>query len=232
MVILIWVGSAELIQIIFTSASTDFNNPLFLTYFSTSFFTIYLIPLLYTYIKLFCCGTPNPSTLEAQATFRRDLKQVLRIAGVSALFWFSLNYFYNLGLLYATLTSSVIISNTSAAWVFVVSVSCLMPTEHKQRFCAKKAVFVAISVAGFVVITRQDSKEQTNWLGDFFTLLSAVIYACYANYLKVKVPEETEKNFHFSWFFGFIGAINDVIILPLFPLFDWLGIEQFEWPNG
>ena len=44
MVVLIWVGAAALIQIIYSSPETEFNKPLFLTYFSTSFFTIYLIP--------------------------------------------------------------------------------------------------------------------------------------------------------------------------------------------
>ena len=53
MVIIIWVASAVLIQQIFNSASTQFNKPLFLTYFSTSFFTIYLVPVLveYCYLK-------------------------------------------------------------------------------------------------------------------------------------------------------------------------------------
>ena len=54
MVIVIWVGSAWLIQLIFSSSDTDFNKPLFLTYFSTSFFTIYLIPLAVQAVKLFC----------------------------------------------------------------------------------------------------------------------------------------------------------------------------------
>lgn len=48
MVILIWVGSAVLIQTIFDSDDSQFQKPLFLTYFSTSFFTLYLIPLLWT----------------------------------------------------------------------------------------------------------------------------------------------------------------------------------------
>lgn len=51
MVIVIWVGSAVLIQHIFLSSGTDFNQPLFLTYYSTSFFTIYLLPLCYEYFK-------------------------------------------------------------------------------------------------------------------------------------------------------------------------------------
>ena len=46
LVVIIWVGSAILIRAIFTSQDTQFNKPLFLTYYCTSFFTIYLIPLL------------------------------------------------------------------------------------------------------------------------------------------------------------------------------------------
>ena len=50
--IIIWVASAILIQAIFTEDDTDFPKPLFLTYYSTSFFTLYLVPLLYNYITL------------------------------------------------------------------------------------------------------------------------------------------------------------------------------------
>ncbi len=52
MVIIIWVGSAILIQMIFNSDESQYAKPLFLTYFSTSFFTLYLIPLVYELIKL------------------------------------------------------------------------------------------------------------------------------------------------------------------------------------
>ena len=54
MVIVIWVGSAILIQMIFSSEQSEFAKPLFLTYFSTSFFTLYLIPLVFELIKLKC----------------------------------------------------------------------------------------------------------------------------------------------------------------------------------
>ena len=58
MVIVIWVGSAILIQMIFDSEESQFAKPLFLTYFSTSFLTLYLIPLVYKLISLKCksCG--------------------------------------------------------------------------------------------------------------------------------------------------------------------------------
>ena len=51
-VIIIWVASAVLIQAIFTDSDQNFAKPLFLTYYSTSFFTLYLVPLLYKYITL------------------------------------------------------------------------------------------------------------------------------------------------------------------------------------
>ena len=54
MVVVIWVASAMLIRLIFTSDDTNFNKPLFLTYFSTSWFSLYLIPLIYDVICLYC----------------------------------------------------------------------------------------------------------------------------------------------------------------------------------
>ena len=52
LVIIIWVASAVITRAIFTSQDTNFNKPLFLTYFSTSWFMVYLIPLVFTYFRL------------------------------------------------------------------------------------------------------------------------------------------------------------------------------------
>jgi solute carrier family 35 protein F5 len=51
LVIAIWVLSALLIRSIFNSDETKFDKPLFLTYFSTTFFTLYLIPTIYQFIR-------------------------------------------------------------------------------------------------------------------------------------------------------------------------------------
>lgn len=58
MVVLIWVASAVLIRLIFTSSDTNFNKPLFLTYYSTAFFSLYLIPALVTWLRLYLCKIP------------------------------------------------------------------------------------------------------------------------------------------------------------------------------
>jgi solute carrier family 35, member F5 len=47
LVILIWVASAVLIRTILADEQVGFNKPLFLTYFSTAFFIVYLFPLIF-----------------------------------------------------------------------------------------------------------------------------------------------------------------------------------------
>ena len=47
----------------------------------------------------------------------------------------------------------------------------------------------------------------------------------------MKVPAEQEAEFKFSYFLGFVGLSNDVLLLPLFFIFNATGIETFEWPT-
>ena len=75
-----------------------------------------------------------------------------------------------------------------------------------------------------------ETKKQT-FTGNFLSLLSAACYGLYAVLLKRRIPPEDEENFKFSYFLGFVGLFNLVILLPIFPLFHYTGIETFEWPN-
>lgn len=68
-------------------------------------------------------------------------------------------------------------------------------------------------------------------IGDILSLISALFYAIYATYLKIKVPKEKEETFRFGAFLGFVGLFNDIIVLPIIVLFNFTGIEPFEWPN-
>lgn len=58
-----------------------------------------------------------------------------------------------------------------------------------------------------------------------------MFYGVYATYLKVKVPPEKESSFKFSYFLGFVGLLNNILLLPLFFIFNATGFETFEWPN-
>ena len=48
--------------------------------------------------------------------------------------------------------------------------------------------------------------------------------------LKVRVPDE--ETFNFSYFLGFVGLFNTILLLPLFPILALTKIETFAWPNG
>ena len=63
------------------------------------------------------------------------------------------------------------------------------------------------------------------------TVASAILYAVYATFLKLKVPPEKEESFRFTSFLGFVGLFNDKLILPVILIFNWTGLEPFEWPN-
>ena len=138
--------------------------------------------------------------------------------------------------MYATITSSVVLSNTSPAWVFLTSISCLMPASLREELSWIKAGMILLSLLGFSIIAYEDrdardSKIDNPILGDVLSLLSAICYAFYATYLKVKVPEEKESDFKFAYFLGFVGLINDILLLPLMLVFHVTGFETFEWPE-
>lgn len=150
--------------------------------------------------------------------------------------WFLSNYFYNFGLLYASVTSSVVLSNTSPAWVYVLNISCLVPAAVREKLNWLCVIMILVSLSGFVLIALEDKNEKESdesekpILGDAFSLISAISYAFYATYLKIKVPESEESTFKFSYFLGFVGLCNDFILLPLFFIFNATGLETFEWP--
>jgi len=165
--------------------------------------------------------------------------KVLTIIPISLYFcliWFLANYTYNYGLLYASITSSVVLSNTSPAWVYLLNLSCLVPAANREKFDWVCAAMICVSLSGFVLIAVEDNHEKDDSdtekpvLGDVLSILSAMCYAIYATYLKIKVPEEKEADFHFSYFLGFVGLSNDLILLVLFFIFNATGFETFEWP--
>ena len=68
------------------------------------------------------------------------------------LIWLLDNYFYDYGLLYASITSSVVLSNTTPIWVYALSISCFIPLLHREKFNVLKALMVTLSLSGFILI--------------------------------------------------------------------------------
>ena len=95
---------------------------------------------------------------------------------------------------------------------------------------------VIVSLTGFGVIAFADKRDALEnsttkpLIGDLLSLMSAISYALYATFLKIKVPEGEESAFKFSYFLGFVGLCNDVILIAPLIIFDVTGFETFEWP--
>ena len=77
-----------------------------------------------------------------------------------------------------------------------------------------------------------DSKKESTITGNFFCIISACCYGLYAVHLKRRVPSEEEDSFQFSHFLGFVGVFNTVLLIPIFFILHYTGIETFEWPNN
>ena len=165
--------------------------------------------------------------------YKAEIKEIWWLSVQFSVLWFLSNYFYNSGLASTSVSSSTVLSDTSSIFVYIVGL-CLLPGAV---FEPVKAISVLGSFAGIVIITladRQDpgsDSQSETFKGDVLSLLSAVFYGFYAVTLKKRVPEEQEAEFKFSYFLGFVGLLNAICLLPLFPILDATGVEKFEWPN-
>lgn len=63
------------------------------------------------------------------------------------MFWFFSNYFYNYGLSTTSVSSSTVLSNTSAIFVYLIALIFL-----KETFVILKAICVLLSFTGVVLI--------------------------------------------------------------------------------
>ena len=146
--------------------------------------------------------------------------------------WVASNYFYNAGLASTSVSSSTVLSNSSSIFVYLLSL-CLIA---KTKFSGLRAVIVLLSFAGITIITMTDKADpkapNDSFKGNVFSLASAVCYGLYAVWLKRKVPKEDEEEFNFSLFLGFVGLFNTILLLPVFLVLNYTGVETFEMPNG
>lgn len=171
-------------------------------------------------------GNASLNTLHTEVHF------VLQISVIFALQWFTSNYINNYALAYASITLSVILNNTNPTWVYIISISCIVQILHRKTLSLLNCYLLSYHQADSSQYALQDnSSEDGNILGNILTVCSAILFAFYIIFVNIAVPEELESTLKFSWFLGFIRLINDIAILTLFFIFDWTGLEVFEWPN-
>mmetsp|Transcript_19967 Transcript_19967/g.36982 ORF Transcript_19967/g.36982 Transcript_19967/m.36982 type:complete len:348 (+) Transcript_19967:5489-6532(+) len=203
LVVCLWVGSSCSIQLLFTEG--NFQKPFFLTYFSTSMFTLYLLLLPYK----------RPS--------KEDVTLLVKTAAQFCPLWFSANYLFNLALSMSSLSSVTIISSSSSVLTLVAAVIFLKETPDILKFVA---TLLALAGVAMIAVYDEGSNDESI-IGDIFGFGSAIAYASYCTFLKVKT-----EPLDMPLFFGFVGVCNIVCFIPGFAILHYTGFEELAWPQG
>jgi solute carrier family 35 protein F5 len=146
------------------------------------------------------------------------------------LFWYFGNCFYNLGLTQTSITSANALSNIAILFLLFQKV-----VIFKKKCSMYKIISVVICMTGIGLMAyydstnRQDDKKDS-LLGDFFVILGALFYSCYATL--IKHFSKKCKDFDMMLVFGYIGLFC-LIIGPFFLIiFHLTGLETFKIPSG
>jgi solute carrier family 35 protein F5 len=65
-------------------------------------------------------------------------------------------------------------------------------------------------------------------IGDILALLGAIFYGCYTTLLKLRIG--SGDRIDMPLFFGFVGAFNVLLLWPVIPILNYIGLETFEIP--
>lgn len=178
-----------------------------------------------------------------------------KLAFYFCLLWFGANYSALACLQFTTVASTTILTSTSSIWTLIIGAITMT-----ERFTWRKLFGVLASLFGIILISMvdlntdddpTDTDETTPptlrllrralkafptksaaelLLGDALALLSAVIYGLYTVMLKKTTLSAQPLELNMPLFFGLVGTWNFILLLPLFPILHWTGIEPFALP--
>ena len=168
---------------------------------------------------------------------RLNIQETLKLSLEFFMLWFLANYFVAACLEYTTVASSTILTSTSSVWTLLFGAIL-----NVERFTIKKLIGVFASLAGIIMISSIDftgnqDKNRGSFphkshkqiaIGDILAFASAIMYGIYTTLMKKRVEDESRVDM--PLFFGFVGVINLVALLPGFPILHYTGIETFELP--
>jgi len=168
-----------------------------------------------------------------------------RLSLAFCILWFTANYFAISCLQYTTVASATVLTSTASVWTLLIGA-----LTGAEKFTWKKLCGVLASLAGIILISQVDLSAQDEEagkskraldvfpdkppyqlaLGDALALLSAVIYGFYTITLKKTTMSVHPKSIHMPTFFGFVGIFNIILLVPLFPILHYTGMEPFSFP--
>ncbi|KAF1986484.1 hypothetical protein K402DRAFT_393546 [Aulographum hederae CBS 113979] len=177
---------------------------------------------------------PSPSS-----TDKLSLAATCRLSLHFCLIWFVANYFTAACLHYTTVASSTILTSTSSIFTLLIG-----SFFHIEALTLRKILGVLASLLGVVLISSvdfsgegQDDEHRGGFpkksageivLGDGLALASAVLYGCYAVFMKLRIGDE--RRIDMPLFFGLVGFFNVALLWPGLVVLHFAGVERFELP--
>ncbi|KAI6133157.1 vacuolar membrane protein [Pisolithus croceorrhizus] len=201
------------------------------TYTSTSAFTCYLIPFYLRRIRSrkntsyqpLAQDIPHePNSNGLQCSYNETLQLTSQETAWLALYfcflWFAANWSLNAALAYTSVASATVLSSMSG--IFTLGVGRLFRVEALTavKFGAVLLRYGGRTLEEWSSSHSPDSSQDPGpysmtrpfhllpVIGDILALLSALLYAIYMIFLKVKIREESRIDMQL--FFGFVGLFN------------------------
>lgn len=184
-----------------------------------------------------------------------DTWSTARLSFYFCIAWFLANYFALSCLQYTTVASTTILTSTSSVWTLLIGA-----ITRTEKFTWRKLLGVVASLAGVFLISQVDISSSSSTspnptappnrqrdglgesfpdktpaelaFGDAMAAFSALIYGVYTIILKrtTNSAAKAGKSLNMPLFFGLVGLINAVLLLPLFPILSVLKVETFQLP--
>jgi solute carrier family 35 protein F5 len=178
-------------------------------------------------------SSPTSPTLESRlpgntskpSEEQYSVSETFRLSCMFSIIWFLSNYFQNASLSLTNVSSSTILSSTSGLFTLIFGV-----LARTEKFNYIKCAGVLVSLFGVIFVSTADHNSSDDMgnspiLGDLLSLCGSILYGFYTVLLKKKIPNEDRVDP--MLFFGFVGLINTICLIPLFPVCHLLGIESF-----
>eukprot|EP01122_Echinamoeba_exundans_P013430 TRINITY_DN5863_c0_g2_i1.p1 TRINITY_DN5863_c0_g2~~TRINITY_DN5863_c0_g2_i1.p1 ORF type:complete len:445 (-),score=65.85 TRINITY_DN5863_c0_g2_i1:744-2078(-) len=261
LVVLIWVGSGNLMQYIFVDSK--FDHPFFLTYFSTSLFSLYLSGFIFcrswrhqdesvdTEKPKWAPVMKNPvsddSEVEDRPVALDDSQDSASEAvapsapdpdserlPVTAIMKLSIQFCVVWFL--ANWTYNASLSLTSVTSNTIISTTSSFFTLVFTHFCGVekftiKRLIAVMVVFGGIVLVSISDNDEGTQTL-WGDALALTGAVFYGAYCSLlRVKIRDEKQVNMPMFFGFVGFFNMVLLWPFLILLHYTGIEKFEVPS-
>lgn len=178
----------------------------------------------------------NDSSTTISNNHKLSTHDTIKLSLTFCILWFMANYATNSSLAYTTVGSSTILSSVSGLATLCIGAMFKVEKLSLIKFIAVFTSLIGVSLVSWSDHLNDDGGEESGsfpavsapLIGDFLALLGAIFYGCYTTLLKLKIGSEDRVDM--SLFFGFVGAFNVLLLWPIIPILNYVGLETFEIP--